>query len=76
MEKNKDFEYGLQNINEMTITLTLEDDAELLCGVAIFPVEYKDYTVLLPLKEETDEVFIYRFKQTESLSWSPMLLMR
>ena len=29
MGENK-FEYGLQDMNEMTVTLTLEDDSELL----------------------------------------------
>ena len=52
MENN--FEYDLQDMNEMTVTLTLEDDSELLCGVvAIFPVEDKDYIALDPLEQET-----------------------
>ena len=57
------FKYGFRNSDEMAITLTLEDDTELLCGViAIFPAQDKDYIALTPLNEETDEVFIYRFK--------------
>jgi hypothetical protein len=63
MNDFKNFEYGLQDMNEMTLTLTLEDDTELLCGVvAIFRVEDKEYIALQPLEQETDEVFIYRFK--------------
>ena len=61
--ENNNFEYGLQDMNEMTVTLTLEDDSELLCGVvAIFPVEDKDYIALDPLEQETDGVFLYRLK--------------
>ena len=63
MNDFENFEYSFQDTNEMTITLTLEDNIEFLCGVvAIFPAEDKDYIALTPLKEETDEVFIYRFK--------------
>ncbi len=63
MNDFENFEYGFRDTNEMTITLTLEDNTELLCGVvAIFPAKDKDYIALTPLKEETDEVFIYRFK--------------
>ena len=65
MEDNK-FEYGLQDMNEMTVTLTLEDDSELLCGVvAIFQVEDKDYIALEPMGQETDEVFLYRLKHND-----------
>ena len=32
MNDFKNFEYGLQDMNEMTFTLTLEEDTELLCG--------------------------------------------
>ena len=65
MEDNK-FEYGLQDMNEMTVTLTLEDDSELLCGVvAIFQVEDKDYIALEPMGQEKDEVFLYRLKHND-----------
>ena len=64
--ENNNFEYGLQDMNEMTVTLTLEDDSELLCGVvAIFQVEDKDYIALDPLGREANEVFIYRFKHND-----------
>ena len=64
--KNNSFEYGLQDMNEMTVTLTLEDDSELLCGVvAIFPVEDKDYIALDRLDQEADEVFLYRLKHND-----------
>ena len=63
MSENNNFEYGLQEEDEMTVTLTLDDDTELECAVvAIFPVQDKDYIALLPLNEESEEVFLYRFK--------------
>ena len=63
MSENNNFEYGLQDEEEMTVTLTLDDDTELECAVvAIFPVQDKDYIALLPLNEESEEVFLYRFK--------------
>ena len=65
MENNK-FEYGLQDMNEMTVTLTLEDDSELVCGVvAIFQVEDKDYIAMEPMGQEKDEVFLYRLKHND-----------
>ncbi len=65
MSDNNNFEYGLQDEEEMTVTLTLDDDTELECGVvAIFPVKDKDYIALLPLDDESEEVFLYRFNQT------------
>ena len=74
MNEFKNFEYGLQDKNEMTITVTLKDGTELLCGViAIFPVEDKEYIALQPLKEKTDDVFIYRFKLMDVDEPIPML---
>ncbi len=65
--ENNNFEYGFQDMNDMTITLTLEDDTELLCGVvAVFSAQDKDYIALLPFEEETNNVFIYRFKQADN----------
>ena len=61
MPENRKLEYGPQDEEEMTVTLTLEDDSELECTVvAIFPVQEKDYIALLPFGAE--EVFLYRFK--------------
>jgi len=51
------------------ITLTLEDDSELLCDViATFPVtikgEEKMYVALLPTDADEDaEIFLYRFTE-------------
>ena len=63
MSENRKFEYGLRDDADMSVTLTLDDDSELECAVvAIFPVQNKDYIALLPLNEEIDEVYLYRFK--------------
>ena len=63
MSENRNFEYGLQDEEEMTVTLTLDDDSELECAVvAIFPVQDKDYIALLPLGVEDAQVYLYRFK--------------
>ena len=63
----ENFEYGLQDEEEMTVTLTLDDDSELECAVvAIFPVQDKDYIALLPLDVENVEgVYLYRFKHNK-----------
>lgn len=53
------------NENYDTMTLTLEDNTELECGVlAIFPVADKQYVALVPLDdqgEELGEVYLYQF---------------
>ena len=61
---NDKIEYGFRD-DGLTITLTLDDDTELVCAVvAIFPVENKDYIALLPEGEEA-EIFLYRFSQSD-----------
>ena len=63
---NNNFEYGLQEDGDMTVTLTLEDDTELDCDVvAIFQVQDKDYVALLP-RQEDPEVFLYRLNHTDN----------
>ncbi len=55
------------NENEsLTVTLTLENDAELECTVlAIFEAEGTEYIALLPMDEngesEDGQVYLYRF---------------
>lgn len=55
------------NENEsLTVTLTLENDAELECAVlAIFEAEGTDYIALLPMDEDGEsddgQVYLYRF---------------
>ena len=54
---------------EMTVTLTLEDDTELECIVlTIFQAGDRDYIALLPMEgqeAEEGEVFLYRYSETE-----------
>ncbi len=56
---NNDFE----NEENDTITITLEDDTELVCDViTIFPCQGKNYIALLPQNAgEEGEVFLYEF---------------
>ena len=56
---NNDFE----NEENDTITITLEDDTELVCDViTIFPCQGKNYIALLPQNaDEEGEVFLYEF---------------
>ncbi|MDO5522138.1 MAG: DUF1292 domain-containing protein [bacterium] len=61
-EKDINLELGLQEDEEMTVTLTLDDDSELECAViSIFPVAEKQYIALLPLDNESEDVYLYRF---------------
>ena len=55
-----DYEEGYQ-----TLTLTLEDDSEMVCIVlGIFECEGNEYIALLPENEEDGEdVFIYKYKE-------------
>ena len=66
MGKNEE----LEEYEEDTVTLTLDDDTEVECAiVAIFPAGDKDYIALLPLggvEEEEGEVFIYRYFEDEN----------
>lgn len=54
---------------EMTVTLTLEDDREMECAVlTIFEADGKDYIALLPLDDvEADEgeVYLYRYSEVD-----------
>ena len=54
---------------QMTVTLTLEDDTELECIVlTIFQAGDRDYIALLPMEgqeAEEGEVFLYRYSETE-----------
>ena len=59
-----------QNYNEeVTVTLTLDDDTELECAVlTIYEVDGKEYIALLPMDEaenEDGEVFIYRYAEVD-----------
>lgn len=58
-----------EEAEEMTVTLTLDDDTEVECVVlTIFPAGDKDYIALLPTQgqeAEEGEVFLYRYSETE-----------
>lgn len=61
---------------ELTVTLTLDNNEELECAVlTIYKAGDQEYIALLPLNEEGDndegEVFIYRF--SESAEGEPKL---
>ena len=55
---------------EMTVTLTLDDDTELVCVVlTIFEAGEREYIALLPMEgadSEEGEVYLYRYSETES----------
>ncbi len=56
----------MQDFEERTVTLTLDNDLEVKCEVIdIFDVEDKTYMALIPVEAvgdiEDDEIFIYRY---------------
>lgn len=56
----------MQDFEERTVTLTLDNDLEVQCEVIdIFDVEDKTYMALIPVETvgdiEDDEIFIYRY---------------
>lgn len=57
----------LENTEEMTVTLTLDDGSELECVVlTIFEAGERDYIALLPLdgqEAEEGEVYLYRYAE-------------
>lgn len=57
---------SVEDGEDITVTLALDDDTELECVViAIFKVQDKDYIALLPREDNDDEqVFLYRLKNT------------
>ncbi len=69
MSKNNTFESYENTEEEMTVTITLEDDTDVECAVVtILEVNKQDYIVLLPLDEngegnEEGEVWFYRYKE-------------
>lgn len=59
----------MEEDQEMTVTLTLDDDRELECVVlTIFQAGDRDYIALLPIEDaetEEGEVLLYRYSETE-----------
>jgi len=72
-EQNKNFpddNSDAQN-EELTVTLTLDNDEELECVVlTVYDVGEQSYIALLPIPEDDDaedgEVYIYRFFEDEN----------
>jgi len=65
MSKFEDLKKRIEDGEENTITLALDDDSELECGVsAVFQVLDRDYIALYPLDEGDGEVFLYRMSYT------------
>ena len=62
-------EKNLNAEEEMTVTLTLDDDTEVECVVlTIFTAGERDYIALLPMEgedSEEGEVYLYRYSETE-----------
>lgn len=59
------------DVSQPTVTLTLDDDTEVVCAVlTIFPAPNgNEYIALLPLDENGEnqdgEVYLYRYSETE-----------
>ncbi len=66
---NKEYNEFENTEEEMTVTLTLDNDEEVECAiVTILEVNKKDYIALLPLDEdgngnEDGEVWFYRYSE-------------
>ena len=62
--KNNNEDY-MNEFEEGTVTLSLDDRKEVECGiVAVFPVGEQDYIALLPLNDEDaadGEVYLYQY---------------
>lgn len=60
---------NLENEQEMTVTLTLDDETELECVVlSIFEAGGREYIALLPVEgaeTEEGEVYLYRYDEDE-----------
>lgn len=66
--KEKLLQQNPDSDEEMTVTLDLEDDSQVVCSiVTVFTVQDKDYIALLPLNEDsendTGEVWIYGYSE-------------
>ena len=55
--------YESEELDEtIQIPVTMDDGTEVECEVlAIFPVDEHQYAALLPLSEEYEDIFLYRF---------------
>lgn len=69
MATNQNNENELENPDDITIILSLDDGSELECIVlTIFEAGDKEYIALLPTEgpeSEEGEVYLYRYNETE-----------
>lgn len=69
MAKRQNVENQEDEREEMTVTLTLDDDSELECAIlTIFEAGGRDYIALLPLdgaEAEEGEVYLYRYSEAD-----------
>ena len=74
-DKRKMAQEEMDEADEMTVTLTLDDGKELECVVlTIFPAGDKEYIALLPMEdEETEEGEVYLYRYTEDENGQPNL---
>lgn len=68
MSENNIDEFLPEIDEEMTVSITLEDDTTVVCSVVtIFEVNGKDYIAVVPIDEEgnaaSDDAWIYGYKE-------------
>lgn len=71
----EDLTRQVEEEEEMTVTLTLDDGTELECVVlTIFPAGDKEYIALLPMEgDEAEEGEVYLYRYTEDADGAPNL---
>ena len=55
------FDSEAEDLDEMFVTLTFDEGEEECLVLTIFDVNEQDYIALLPVDEEKDEVYFYRY---------------
>ena len=57
----------MDNFEHDTVTLMLDNDEQVECGIiGIFEADDRQYIALLPLDDESGEVYLYRYSENES----------
>ncbi len=74
-DKRDKIQENLDEEEEMTVTLSLDDGRELECVVlTIFPAGGREYIALLPMDdEEAEEGEVYLYRYTEDAEGQPEL---
>lgn len=75
MAQDPNLENEMEQEEEMTVTLTLDDGKELECVVlTIFEAGERDYIALLPVEgEEAEEGEVYLYRYSEDKDGNPEL---